>query len=513
MKIRSLFAALLALFALLTLLDRFAPLEPLAARTGLPLLLVLGEGLAMIGFGALLRRAKRIDLPLDFLIGYPLFGAALYLVARMRVSTAALLPVLVLGAIAGVVFLLRWYAEEHAANVDSPVASGWAAAFVLAIFVCIFLSTAPLPIARTWVLEGRAVALPLLDSYFSPLGIESADLPGLTLLGPRGGAVASKLLHLLAAIAATALILRRTRSWLAAAAIVTTPALTLIWPVVGLFVALYLVLEDDDRDAASAVTAAGLLTSYTFLPFAILGWALKRRVPKWTALFGLIFFLRPLGFPKLLRLREVALADYVFADAFAAEALGAAIVALPVFATGTLAVASALAALALFFLAPSALVVAPYLAVASISAAAQLRRRLLAVVVIAAIVLQTFIVVHSATRNVPVSAAKPSIDWLNTTLPRESRTLVIGTEEMDAFARRVRGGDPDRVSRYLDLPTVEGARERLRGDGISHIAVIEPADEQPQTLSPAAQRMLAQLLDRYAGSVTSRGDVTLFALR
>ncbi len=510
--IRSIVAALFALFALLTLLDRFAPLEPLAARTAMPLLLVAAMAVAMTGFGALLRRARRVDFALDFLIGCPLFGAALYLVARLHISATTLVPVLILGAIAGVVFLLCRFADDHAAD-RTPNASAWASGFVFAVLACTFFTTRELPIAQTWMLEGRAVALPLLDAWFSPLGIESADLLPLTLLGPRGGAVASNLLHVLAAIAATALILRRTRSWLAAAAIVTTPALMLIWPVGGLFVALYVALEDDDRDAASAVTAAGLLASYTFLPFAILGWAIKRRMPKWTALFGVVFFIRALDLPRIFHVREVALADYVFSDAFAAEALGAAIVALPVFATGMFAIASALAALALFLLAPSALVLAPYLAAASLDSPAQLRRRWLAALVIAATVLQTFIVVHTATRDVPPSPEKPSIDWLNTALPRDSRTLVVGTDELDAFARRVRGGDAGRVSRYLDQPTIEATRERLREDGITHIAVIEPKNEERQTLSPAAQRMLARMLDRYAGNVTSRGDVTLFALR
>jgi hypothetical protein len=32
-------------------------------------------------------------------------------------------------------------------------------------------------------------------------------------------------------------------------------------------------------------------------------------------------------------------------------------------------------------------------------------------------------------------------------------------------------------------------------------------------LTPGAQRMLAQTLDRYAATVTSRGDATVFTLR
>ena len=40
----------------------------------------------------------------------------------------------------------------------------------------------------------------------------------------------------------------------------------------GLFAILFVSLESDDRDTASAVTAAGLLAKYTFLPFALIAW-------------------------------------------------------------------------------------------------------------------------------------------------------------------------------------------------------------------------------------------------
>jgi hypothetical protein len=41
----------------------------------------------------------------------------------------------------------------------------------------------------------------------------------------------------------------------------------------------------------------------------------------------------------------------------------------------------------------------------------------------------------------------------------------------------VRGSDTARVSRYLDVSTPEALRERLRGDGISHVAVITTSEE------------------------------------
>jgi len=62
----------------------------------------------------------------------------------------------------------------------------------------------------------------------------------------------------------------------------------------------------------------------------------------------------------------------------------------------------------------------------------------------------------------------------------------------------------------------------LRQDGITHVAVvaapIATTDEQKlaerqTTLSPEAQRMLSQTLDRYASNMIARDNATLFTLR
>jgi hypothetical protein len=85
---------------------------------------------------------------------------------------------------------------------------------ILAVLACAFVAAqAPpssldelayhLAVPHTWVLEGRAVALPLLSHSWFPLGIESADLPSLSLLGAIDGGIASHFLHLFAAIAMT----------------------------------------------------------------------------------------------------------------------------------------------------------------------------------------------------------------------------------------------------------------------------------------------------------------------
>lgn len=581
MKLRYVLAIVLGLFAVLTLLDRFVLVELLLRRTSIPLLLATVMALAMVGLGALFRRSKQLDVPLDLLIGYPIFGTLCFLIGTLRISLWTLAPVVALGLLAAIVFLLRQYSGEAPAvtadrrlpPADSPL---WPAMAVVAVLVVGFVTAqAPpssldelayhLAVPHTWVLEGRAIELPLLSHSYFPMGIESADLLPLLLLGSSDGGVTSHFLHLFAAIATTLLVARRTKSWLATAAIVTTPALAITagwslvdWPLTGLFVALFVALEDEDLDTASAATAAGLLTKYTFAPFALVVWAIfwwrKRRIPRWQVLAGAVFFVRNLliagnpfapffgaDAPGVVGFRELALADYIFEGAFIDEALGASLVMLPVFAAGGLALASVVMAVALFLLAPTSRVLVPFLVVPAMSAAPELRRRVLSVLVAIAVVVQTFLVIWfaertnafsllaaSATEEQYLRKERPSylaIEWLNLQLPPDSRTLLVGHSETYWFTRRVRGGgnsDGPRISRYLDVPTPEALRERLRKDGITHVAVMAAPPpttderklaERQTTLSPGAQRMLSQTLDRYASNMIARDNATLFTLR
>ncbi len=126
-----------------------------------------------------------------------------------------------------------------------------------------------------------------------------------------------------------------------------------------------------------------------------------------------------------------------------------------------------------------------------------------------------------------LASVRPStttIAALDAALPSNSRTLVIGLSETFWFQHRVRGGgnfDGPRVSAYLETGSVDALYARLRHDGITHVAVIAVApptevvkklEERETALSDGAKRTLAQMLDRYAGSVTQRGSATLFAL-
>lgn len=568
-KLRTTLSVLLALFAILTLLERFVLIELLVRRAAVPLLLAIAEGLAIVAMGALMRRTKRVDVAVDFLIGYPVFGALCFLVGTLTISAWTMVPLLVIFGLGGVALLLMRFAEEKGEPPEPLPMHRTAFLAVVVVLVCGFVvAQAPpssldevayhLAVPQTWVLEERAVELPLLSHSYFPLGIESADLPLLTLLGATSGGIASHFLHLFAALATALLIARRTNSWLAAAAIVTTPALAITagwslvdWPLTGLFVILW---TAEDKITASAATAAGLLTKYTFLPFAVLVWVLRRKVPSWIVLVGLIFFARnailtgnPIApffagdAPHVSGYRELALSDYIFDDHFIDESIGAALLILAPFATGLVPLATLAAGIALFLLAPSSRILVPFLVIPAMSAAPELRRRLLSVMVVIAVVIQTFFVVWFTARGDAFSllaaeaseeeylgrqrASYGTVTWLNEVLPPASRTLVVGLTETYWFAKPVRGGgnfDGPRVSRYLDVQTPEALRERLRRDGITHIAVIavpvttnaaQKREERQTTLSPAAQKMLAQMLDRYAGNITSRGSTIVFTLR
>ena len=569
-KFRTILAALIALFAILTLLDRFVLVELLVRRTAIPLLLAAVVALAMLPCGALLRRAKHVDVPLDLLIGYPLFGTILFLVGTLKATAWTLVPLLILGAIGGIALLLKRYSDDAYAPLPFP-SFDWSTFAVLAVLACAFVEAQAPPVSldeltyhlavpHTWSLEGRALELPLNSHSYFPLGIESVDLLPLTLLGNLSGGSASHFLHLFAAIAVTLLIARRTQSWLTTAAIVTTPALAITagwslvdWPLAGHFAALYLALEDGDRDTASAAMAAGLLTKYTFAPFAVIAWAMKRRIPKWQALLGIVFFARNLiltgnpfapffgaDAPAVSHYRDLAIMDYIFEGNFVDEAIGASLLMLPALATGAVAIASVAIAIALFLLAPSSRILVPFLIAPAISAAPATKRRTIAIFLGVAIVVQTFLVVWFTHRGGAFTllsgvseteylrahrASFPSIEWLNASLPQNARLLVIGETETYWFAHPVRGGgnfDGPRVSRYLEVPTPEALHARLREDGITHVALLttppmtnapRKKEERQTTLSPAAQRMLAQLLDRYATNMTTRGTTVLFALR
>lgn len=578
-KIQRIVSIVIALYLLLVLIDRFVLVELLVTRIGLSVLLALFEAFAILGVGFALRgalarvwRAEDADLPRDFLLGYPIFGALCFLAGTMNVSSWSMGLVLVVCGVGGIYVLVRRFESRPPVM---PMISEPLVLIALAIvFLCALIAAqAPpssldelayhLAVPWTWVKEHRAIDLPLISHSYFPLGIESADLPLLTILGQIGGGIASHFLHLGAALASTAMLFRLSRgNALALAAIVTTPALALIagwslvdWPLIGICAILVLALDVSDAATISMAIGAGLLTKYTFIPFAIIAVVVARR---WRGLLpgiaiGSVFFIRNLiltanpiapffsaAAPHVAGYRAPFLSDYVFDGHFIDESLGASLIAACTLSAGMLPWILIAAAVLLFLLAPSSRILLPFLAIPA--ARSQRPGRLMRVLLGLSIVVQLFLIGYFVDRGGAFSllsattsdaefltkqrSSYKTVQSIDALLPADSRALIIGLNETYWFARRVRGGgnfDGPRVSHYLELPTAEALYARLKNDGITHVAVVAPAPaatavaqklaERETALSPAAQRMLAQTLDRYASNVAPGAGATVFTLR
>jgi hypothetical protein len=414
-KIQRIAAIVIALYLLLVLLDRFVLVELLVRRIGLSVLLALFEALAILGAGFAVRgalartwRAEDLDLPRDFLLGYPIFGALCFLVGTLNVSSWLMSIVLVICGVGGIYLVVRRF--ESRTPVMPVIAESLVLIALAVVFLCALIAAqAPptsldelayhLAVPWTWVKEHRAIDLPLISHSYFPLGIESADLPLLAILGQIGGGIASHFLHLGAALAATAMLFRLSRgNAFALAAIVTTPALAVIagwslvdWPLIGICAILVLALDENDATTISMALAAGLLTKYTFIAFAVLGcgvwgvgrWRTKSHSPlptPYTLILGLvlgsIFFIRNViltanpiapfysaGAPHLAGYRAPFLSDYVFDGHFLDESLGASLIAACTLSAGTLAWILVAAAVLLFLIAPSSRILLPFLAI------------------------------------------------------------------------------------------------------------------------------------------------------
>jgi len=480
--------------------------------------------------------------------------------------------VLVVCGVGGIYVVVRRF--ESRPPVMPVIAEPLVLIALAAVFLCaLIVAQAPpssldelayhLAVPWTWVKEHRALDLPLISHSYFPLGIESADLPLLSILGQIGGGIASHFLHLGAALAATLMLLRLSRgNTLALAAIVTTPALALIagwslvdWPLLGICAILVLALDDDDAATISIAIAAGLLTKYTFVPFAIIAAVVSRRrrglLPG--IALGSVFFIRNLiltanpiapffssAAPHLAGYRAPFLSDYVFDGHFIDESLGASLIAACTLSAGTLAWILVAAAVLLFLLAPSSRILLPFLAIP----AARSRRptHLVRVLLGLAIAVQLFLIAYFTDRGGAFAllsgassdqeyltkqrASYASTQTIDALLPTNARALVIGLNETYWFARNVRGGgnfDGPRVSRYLQTSSSDALYAQLKRDGITHVAVVAPpatATAVPQKLAereteltPEAQRILAQTLDRFASNVASRAGATVFTLR
>ena len=564
---RRVVSIIVALFLLLILFDRFVLIELLVRRIGIALLFAIAGALACVGAGFVVRRGAR-DVALNLLLGVPLFGTLCFLVGLINISKWTMVPLV--GVLAGIGLASLWpFSAGKAAGVPKPFPIIAIAAVAVSAFLAAQAPPASLDelayhlaVPWTWVKEGRAIELPLNSHSYFPLGVESADLPFLTILGTSGG-MASHFLHLFAAAATTMLLVRAARrDLLIVAAIVATPALALTagwslvdWILLGEAIALVSALEAGDAPTVAAALAAGLLTKYTFIPLAIAALLVtrKHRGVVLGLVLGSVFFIRNLiltGNPVTPFLTSLAphvahyrlgafLSDYIFDGRFVDESLGVSMLMTSVLTAGLLSWILIAAGVALFLLAPSARLLVPFFAIPATRAMPIGRpmRVLIAIAIVAQLFLIAFFVDRTETFALLagrlsdeqyLARARPStmtIASLDAALPDTSTTLVIGLTETFWFQHRVRGGgnfDGPRLSNYLETPTPEALYARLKRDGITHVAVVSlpPAsrvtkkiEERETDLSPAAQRTLAQTLDRYASAVVLRTDATLFTLR
>lgn len=552
---RRVIAFAVAAYLLIVFADRFVLIELLVRRVGLPFLLACAEGLACIGAGWLIRRKP--DVAMNFAIGYPIFGTVCFLVGLLKISAWTMVPLVVIFAAAGV-WSLRF---EGGSKLPHSMA-------ILVVVLCgLIAAQAPphsldelayhLAIPWTWAKEGRAIDLPLISHSYFPLGVESADLPLFATLGINGG-VASHFLHFFMAIAVV--FLMAPFDGLVILAIISAPVLAVTagwslvdWNLLAVALALMRAIDDDDRVTIAAAVAAGMLTKYTFLPFVAIAVWRARKPALIGAAAGSVFFLRNLFLtgnpvapfftalaPHVANYRIGAyLSDYVFDGHFLDESLGASLIGTAVATAGLTFWILFGIGVALFLLAPSARILVPFFAIPASRAKIEWKPFRIAIAI--AIAFQLSLVFFFIERDGVfallagrdteedfLKKTRPSYETiaaLDAALPPTSRTLVIGLNETYWFKHRVRGGgnfDGPRVSAYLEGATPEMLRERFQRDGITHVAVMNapPAtavakkiEERATALTPAAQRSLAQMLDRYAANVAPQGNAALFTLR
>jgi hypothetical protein len=121
--------------------------------------------------------------------------------------------------------------------------------------------------------------------------------------------------------------------------------------------------------------------------------------------------------------------------------------------------------------------------------------------------------------------ATSNVLWIDAALPAHSRTLVLGVQELFWFDHEVRGGgnnDGARVAAYLRAGDPQRLRDRLRRDGITHVAldrglVLAPSPDfkrheretllDPQTAETLADFLLTQRL------VAAKGSMMVFELK
>jgi len=342
--------------------------------------------------------------------------------------------------------------------------------------------------------------------------------------------------------------------------------------------------DELDTSSIALAVAAGLLTKYTFVAPALaliaarVISARKLESPLIRGLaaggaIGSIFFLRNVLMtgnpfapmfgalaPKVSHFRSGegvlgSLRSYIFDPGIADESLGVTLLVLAVAGLSQMRVgnrrarlslvASWISLIALALTMPSSRILVPSLVVAALLGATLIdmsRRRpavALAVPLLfaAAIQLSIAIFYFDTLGSFAVFAGHSTEEqylerlpffqesaWADAQLPDDSRTLVVGLNSLFWFDHRVRGGgnfDGPRMSAYLERGSASDLRERVRRDGITHIAIFDRGlmirdalhRERATDLSPTAIVNLRALVNQFASPVREEGNRHLFSLR
>ncbi|HEV7921643.1 MAG TPA: hypothetical protein VGR02_12715 [Thermoanaerobaculia bacterium] len=279
-------AALTALF-----LQRFVPARVVLRETGGALLAAAAVVLACYAVGRSAIRDPRSGFLDRFLVGLPLFGTLIALVAWISVR-----PIVIVthaAALAGIVLLIADNRSPVADPRRPPIADrpSWLLAppILLALVAAIAPVNAPdeliykLAVPHAYELYGRMVELPLNSNSYLAMAFQCTDLAALLL----GGGIAAKLVHFALYLAALAAIHRLASriapraGWWPVLVLAWTPALMLIagwsfneWGVLGLLALAveryHRWLESRERsDFVVAFAAAGgaIAAKYTAVPF------------------------------------------------------------------------------------------------------------------------------------------------------------------------------------------------------------------------------------------------------
>src|SRR5437762_373042 len=104
---RRIIAIVAGIYFLLVLFNGFVLVELFLRRVGISILFAIAAALACIGTGFLIRKLQS-NIPLNFIVGYPIFGTICFLIGLLKISPWTMVPMVgMLGGLGAISFLQR----------------------------------------------------------------------------------------------------------------------------------------------------------------------------------------------------------------------------------------------------------------------------------------------------------------------------------------------------------------------------------------------------------------------